>query len=80
MLNISLFKKYPIFSEVPQEQLSEILPFIELLEFDSNEIIFREGDAADHLYGIRAGEVEFSLTYREKVLKTDIKFEEYIQT
>jgi len=80
MIEKELFEGFPIFSDIPQEHLSEIAQWGKVLEFDLNEIIFRDGENAFDLYGVVDGEVELSLMVRDKILKTDIQYEESIQT
>lgn len=80
MLNSELLRGFSVFSAIPDEKLAEIAEFGELLKFDANEIVCQEGDAAQNLYGVLDGEVELCLIVRDKILKTDIQYEEAIQT
>lgn len=80
MLEKDLLKRFPIFSDILQEHLSEIAQWGEVLEFDLNETIFHEGENALALYCVVDGEVELSLMVRDKILKTDIQYEESIRT
>ena len=80
MLEKELVTGFSIFSELPQEKLSEVAQRGKILEFDSNETIFQEGETALNLYGVLDGEVELSLIFRDKILKTDIQYEKSIQT
>jgi len=80
MFKQDLLKCFPIFLDIPQEHLSEIAQWGKVLEFDSNETIFQNGEDAFDLYGIVDGEVELSLMVKDKILKTDIQYEESIQT
>jgi CRP-like cAMP-binding protein len=80
MLEKELFKGFPIFSDIPQEHLSEIAQFGKVFEFGLNETIFQDGENASDLYGVVDGEVELSLMVRDKILKTDIQYEESILT
>jgi len=80
MIEKDLFKYVSIFSDIPQEHLSEISQWSKVLEFDSDETIFQNGEIAFDLYGVVDGEVELSLVVKDKILKTDIHYEESIQT
>ncbi|OQY06352.1 MAG: hypothetical protein B6I22_05660 [Desulfobacteraceae bacterium 4572_123] len=80
MFKQDLLKCFPIFQDIPQEHLSEILQWGKILEFDSNETIFQNGEDAFDLYGIVDGEVELSIMVKDKILKTDIQYEKSIQT
>lgn len=75
-----LLKGFPIFSNFPQEQLSEITQWSKTSDYSLNEIIFRDGETAAFFYCVVDGEVELSLVFRDKILKTDIQYEESIQT
>ena len=80
MLDKELLKVFPIFSEFPQEHLSEMAQWGKVLEFDLNQTIFQDGENAFDLYGVVDGKVELSLMVRNELLKTDIQYEESIQT
>jgi len=80
MLEKELFKGFSFFSDIPQEHLLEIAQWGKVLEFDLNEIIFHDGENAFDLYGVVDGEVELSLVVTDKLLKTDIQYEESIRT
>ena len=80
MLEKELFKGFSIFSDIPQEHLSKIAQWGKVLEFDLNETIFQDGENAFDLYGVVDGEVELILMVRDKILKTDIQYEESIKT
>ncbi len=72
--------EFSIFSGMPQDKLTSIAEVSEIYEFKADEVIFSQDDTADNLYGVLHGEVELSLVFKEKILKTDIKYEEAIIT
>lgn len=80
MVEKELFSDFSIFAGVSQDHLAEIAQISELLEFDSGETIFTGGEEASKVYGVINGEVELSLVVKDKILKTDIQFEEYSRT
>ncbi len=80
MLEKETVKGFPVFSDIPQEHLSEIAQLGKVLEFDLNEIIFQDGEKAFDVYGVVDGEVELSLMVRDKIFETDIQYEESVQT
>ncbi len=80
MIEKDLLKNFPIFSDTPQENLSEIAQLGKISKFDLNQTIFQEGGKAFDLYGVVDGEVELSITVKDKIIKTDIQYEESIQT
>lgn len=76
----SILSDFPILADTPQDVLSEIAQLGEVLVFAGNQTIFKEGDKASVLYGVVDGEVELGITVQDKILKTDIQYEESIQT
>ena len=80
MLEKELLKGFPIFSNIPQEDLSEIAQWGKVLEFDLNATIFQDDENALDLYGVVDGEVDLSLMVRDELLRTDIQYEESIRT
>ena len=80
MFEKELLKGFPIFSDMPQEHLLAISQLGKVTEFDPNQTIFQDGEQAFDIYGVVDGEVELSITIRDKILKRDIQYEEYIQT
>jgi CRP-like cAMP-binding protein len=80
MIDKDLLEKFPLFSDTPQENLSEITQLGKIVEFDLNQTIFQEGSKAFDLYGVVDGEVELSITVRDKIIRSDIQYEESIQT
>lgn len=80
MLNQAMLSEFAIFSEVDQDKLTEIAQGGEILELEPNDVIFRQDEAAENLYGLLDGEVELIIMFEEKKLKTKIKYEKSIQT
>ena len=80
MLKNDLLKDFSVFADIPQEYLSEFAQHGKILEFDLNQTVFKEGEKALYLYGVMDGEVELSITVRDKILKTHIEYEESLQT
>lgn len=70
---------FKFFNEVHPDILEAIAQKGEILEFNLEEVIFRFGEPAKHLYGVLEGEVNLSVVFKDKVLKTDIEYEEAIQ-
>ena len=52
---------------------------VKVREFQAQDIIFKVDEPATHFYGLLEGEVDLILIFRDKVLKTDIEYEEAIQ-
>jgi CRP-like cAMP-binding protein len=75
----NLLAGFKFFSEVAPEPLEMIAQKGEVLEFGPGEVIFHFDEPADHLYGLLEGEVDLSIVFKDKVLKTEIEYEEAIQ-
>ncbi|MBU1341356.1 MAG: patatin-like phospholipase family protein [Proteobacteria bacterium] len=56
-------KKVPLFSSIPDSQISEIASCFHFLEVKKDSIVFRQGDLSDSMYIIRTGAVSI---YSEK--------------
>jgi len=80
MLAENLLRDFSIFSDIPQADLKEIAQHGEVVAFDPDQAIFRDGDKATDLYGVVEGEVELGITVKDKILKADIQYEEALQT
>ena len=73
---LSAFK---FFNEVKPDALESIARIGKISEYEAEEIIFRFDEPATHLYGVMEGEVDLSVVFMDKVLKTEIQYEEAIQ-
>ncbi len=80
MVEKELLGGFSFFFDMPQEQLAEIAQIGKVSEFDLNQTVFQYGDKAFDLYGVMDGEVELSITLRDKIVKKDIQYEDSIQT
>ena len=67
------------FSDVDSDTLEAIAKKGEILEFNAGDVIFRVDEPATHFYGLLEGEINLILVFKDKVLKTDIEYEEAIQ-
>lgn len=75
----NLLAGFKFFSAVPPETLEAIGRKSELLEFGPDDVVFHLDEPAEHLYGLVEGEVDLSIVFKDKVLKTQIEYEEAIQ-
>ena len=80
MLDKNLIAELNIFSDITQEKLEALIQGWDLLEFQTNDIIFHQDDTAKNLYGMLVGEVELSIVIKDKVSKADVEYEEAIHT
>ena len=67
------------FDEVSPDVLESIARLGEIIEYKADDVIFRYDEPAVHLYGLLEGEVGLSVVFTDKVLKTEIEYEEAIQ-
>jgi len=75
----NLLTGFKFFSEVVPETLEMIAQKGEVLEFGPGDVIFHADEPAEHLFGLLGGEVDLSIVFKDKVLKTEIEYEEAIQ-
>ncbi|UCD81452.1 MAG: cyclic nucleotide-binding domain-containing protein [Desulfobacterales bacterium] len=79
MTERNLLAGFKFFSDVQAEKLEEIARKGEILAFDADDVIFRYDEPAVHFYGVLEGKVGLSVVFKDKVLKTEIEYEESIQ-
>ena len=75
----NLLNGFSFFSDVDPATLEAIAIKGEILEFKASDIIFHVDEPATHFYGLLEGEINLVLVFTDKVLKTDIEYEEAIQ-
>ena len=74
-----LLSGFSFFDEVDANTLDAIDGMSEIINLNSEDIIFDYNEPSLKLYGLIEGEVELSLVFRDKVLETEIEYEEAIQ-
>lgn len=70
---------FNFFNEVRPDTLDSIARMGEIMDYKAGNVIFRFDEPAIHLYGVIEGEVNLSVVFKDKVLKTEIEYEEAIQ-
>jgi len=70
---------FKFFNEVKPDTLDSIARIGKVSEYKTADVIFRFDEPATHLYGVMEGEVDLSVVFKDKVLKTEIQYEEAIQ-
>lgn len=78
MSDQSILEGFRFFQGLSTEEVSTVTRMSEIKEFQAEETIFQEGRVAENLYGVVDGEVDLFLIFEEKILKTDIKYEESV--
>jgi len=72
--------EFKFFSDVNPDTVETIARKGEIVEYKAADVIFRFDEPATHLYGLIEGEVDLSVVFKDKILKTEIEYEEAIQT
>ena len=62
--------RFKFFSSLTAETLNLIAQKGKILEFEPGDVIFHFNEPAEHFYGLLEGEVDLSLVFKDKVLKT----------
>ena len=75
----NLLTGFSFFSDVDSDTLEAIAKKGEILESNAGDVIFRVDEPATHFYGLLEGKINLILVFKDKVLKTDIEYEEAIQ-
>ena len=78
MLTIAQLNAFAILKGFPEDILARIGQASQLLDYAGGDVIMEEGHDATHMHGVLAGEVELSIHYRDQVVKTDVKHEDYV--
>jgi CRP-like cAMP-binding protein len=79
MIEKNLLAGFKFFSDVPSEKLEQIARAGEIMAFKADAVIFRYDEPAEQLYGVLEGEIGLNVVFKDKVLKTEIEYEEAIQ-
>jgi CRP-like cAMP-binding protein len=67
MITIDDLKPIAMLEHLTDEMLEKLVPVTDLLRFDENESIFRQGDHAKRLYMLREGKVLLELGVSEAI-------------
>ena len=79
MLTISQLVAFPIFDGIPRDIMDHIGQAAQALDYQAHAVIFNEGQDASHLYGVLKGEVELSILFRDRVMRADVAYEDYVR-
>ena len=55
---VNLLARIPFFTDLPSEELDRLVAEMDVVNLDSGDILFREGDPGEHLYVVVNGELE----------------------
>ena len=78
MMDTNHLSGFPIVAGMPIEILEAMAREAVVRSFEAGTVLFEEGDMAAELFGLLEGEVELSILFRDRVLKTDVRHEEYV--
>jgi CRP-like cAMP-binding protein len=78
MMETTLLSDFPIFAGMPPEVFEAIARDAVVRSHEAGSVLFEEGDMASELFGLLEGEVELSILFRDRVLKADVRHEEYV--
>jgi CRP-like cAMP-binding protein len=67
MITINDLKQIAMLRDLTDEMLEKLIPITDLLRFDENEFIFRQGDTADRLYMLKEGKVLLELNISDNI-------------
>ncbi|MCP3899587.1 MAG: cyclic nucleotide-binding domain-containing protein, partial [Desulfobacteraceae bacterium] len=57
MIAVKDLKKFVMLGYLSEEMLTSLIPLTEILNFDENEMIFKQGEKANRLYFVKRGKV-----------------------
>src|SRR5215216_1668203 len=57
-MSTNLLARIPFFTDLPEDELDRIMAQLEVVNLRSGEILFREGDAGEHMYIVVSGDLE----------------------
>jgi len=57
-MSTNLLARIPFFTDLPADELDRIMAQLEIVNLQSGEILFREGDAGEHMYIVVSGDLE----------------------
>jgi CRP-like cAMP-binding protein len=63
-----MLKEHPFFADFPDADLKELVECAAYVRFEEDELLFREGDPADHFYLLRHGRVAVEVATPQGVL------------
>ncbi len=67
MITIDHLKQIIMLGYLTDEMIGKLLPITDLLLFDQNELIFRQGDKSDRLYMLKEGKVLLELDVSDNI-------------
>ena len=78
MSDKNLLQGFKFFSDLTPEALDKVASQSKELEFNTDDVVFRFEAPAEHFYGLIDGEIELTLVFTDRVLKTEIEYEQAV--
>jgi sigma-B regulation protein RsbU (phosphoserine phosphatase) len=78
-MTTNLLSKIPLFADLPENELNQILTTLDVKEMKDRDILFHEGDPGEHFYVVMRGELEVLMAEgkTEEMLLNVLKVGEY---
>jgi len=74
----NILSGFNFFSDLTPEELDALASKCDILELKANDVVFRYEEPAEHFYGLVDGEVDLTLVFTDRVLKTQVEYEESV--
>jgi len=78
MVESNLLSGFAIVADMSSETLAEMAAKAAIKSFEAGDVLFQEGELATELFGLLEGEVTLSLLFEDRVLKAEVRHEEYV--
>jgi CRP-like cAMP-binding protein len=78
MMESNPLSGFAIMAGMPVETLDEMGQRAAVKSFGAGDVLFEEGALANELFALLEGEVTLSLVFQDRVLKADVRHEEYV--
>ncbi|MEP6894380.1 MAG: SpoIIE family protein phosphatase [Chloroflexota bacterium] len=60
-MSANLLARIPLFADLPPEELDRLMSALEVVNLNSGDMLFREGDVPEHLFIMVSGELEINM-------------------
>ena len=79
MTKENILARFKFFSSLKPKTLEILAQSGEVIDFEAGAVVFHCDEPAEDFYGLLEGEVDLSVVFKDKILKTEIEYEEAIQ-
>ncbi|HXD11221.1 MAG TPA: cyclic nucleotide-binding domain-containing protein, partial [Anaerolineales bacterium] len=60
-MSVNLLARIPLFADLPPEELDRLMSALDVVNLNSGDMLFREGDIGEHLYIMVNGNLEITM-------------------